>query len=209
MGGRKIRRRKSWRLARRCEALRQPCSLRPRRTSDVEARRRTCDCCETSSMEKQQLGCSVVAGWLRVCLCAATSRRGRSGGRAWVMRCSRASERLRVGARRVWHKGTGNSVALRNSGLWNMQRMQVKMSGLLGVQTPREWTGTAGLAAGGVSECCARRIKAGLLVCAGVSSCGGEAGSGARGCVKRRQRNASRVVSSCCVRQQHLQLDVQ
>lgn len=177
----------------------------------MEARTRTCDCCETGSMEKQQLSCSVVAGWLRVCLCAATSRRGRSGGRAWVGDAVLASERATAGWRAacVWHKGTGNSVALRNSGLWNMQRMQVKMSGLLGVQTPREWTGTAGLAAGGVSECCARRIKAGLLVCAGVSSCGGEAGSGARGCVKRRQRNASRVVSSCCVRQQHLQLDVQ
>ena len=134
-----------------------------------------------------------------------------SVGRACVGDAVLASERATAGWRAacVWHKGTGNSVALRNSGLWNMQRMQVKMSGLLGVQTPREWTGTAGLAAGGVSECCARRIKAGLLVCAGVSSCGGEAGSGARGCVKRRQRNASRVVSSCCVRQQHLQLDVQ
>jgi hypothetical protein len=128
-----------------------------------------------------------------------------SVGRACVGDAVLASERATAGWRAacVWHKGTGNSVALRNSGLWNMQRMQVKMSGLLGVQTPREWTGTAGLAAGGVSECCARRIKAGLLVCAGVSSCGGEAGSGARGCVKRRQRNASRVVSSRCVRQQH------
>ena len=190
MGERRIRQRRSWRLARHCEALRQPCSLRHRRTSAVDARRRTCDCYETGSLEKQQLGCSVVAGWLRLCVCAATSRRGR----AWVQRC----ERLPVGARGVWHKGTGNSVALRNSGLWNMQKMHVKMSGLVCVcvQTPREWTGTAGLAAGGVSECCARRIKAEPLVCAGgewVSSCGGEAGSGARRCVKRRQRNASRV----------------
>lgn len=132
-----------------------------------------------------------------VCVCAATSRRSRSGGRAMVMRCERASERLRVDARGVWHKGTGNSVALRNSGLWNMQRMQVLMSGLLGVQTPREWTGTAGLAAGGVSECCARRIKAGLLVCAGsewVSNCGGEAGSGAR----RVCEEEAAECESCC-----------
>jgi len=41
----------------------------------------------------------------------------------------RASERVPVGARGVWHKGTGNT--LRNSGLWNMQTMHVKMSGLL------------------------------------------------------------------------------
>ena len=192
MGGRRIRQRRSWKLARRCEALRQPCWLRHRhrRARAVEARRRTCDCHETGSMEKQQLSCLVVAGWLRLCVCAATSRRGRVG-----RGCEAASERLPVGA---WHKGTGNSVALRNSGLWNMQRKQVLMSGLLGVQTPREWTGTAGLAAGDVSECCARRIKAGPLVCAGgewVSSCGGEAGGqwGEEVCVKRRQRNASRV----------------
>lgn len=99
----------------------------------------------------------------------------------------------------MWHRGTGNSVALRNSGLWIVQRMQVLMSGLLGVQTPREWTGTAGLAAGGVSECCARRIKAGLLVCAGsewVSSCGGEAGSGAtRVC----EEEAAECESCCAV----------
>ena len=54
----------------------------------MDARRRTCDCYETGSMEKQQLGCLVVAGWLRLCVCAATSRRDR----AWVMRCERASE---------------------------------------------------------------------------------------------------------------------
>lgn len=36
-----------------------------RRTRAVEARRRTCDCRETGSMEKQQLGRLVVAGWLR------------------------------------------------------------------------------------------------------------------------------------------------
>ena len=118
MGERRIRQQRSWRLARHCEALRQPCSLRHRRASAVDARRRTCDCYETGSLEKQQLGCSVVAGWLRLCVCAATSRRGRVG-----RGCEAASERLPVGA---WHKGTGNSVALRNSGLWNMQRMHVK-----------------------------------------------------------------------------------
>ena len=125
MGGRRIRQRRSWKLARRCEALRQPCWLRHRhrRARAVEARRRTCDCHETGSMEKQQLSCLVVAGWLRLCVCAATSRRGRVG-----RGCEAASERLPVGA---WHKGTGNSVALRNSGLWNMQKMHVKMSGLV------------------------------------------------------------------------------
>ena len=109
MGGRRIRQR-SWRCVRRCEALRQPCSLRHRPGGVGDATRRTCYSHDTSSIEQQQqLGRLVVAGWLRVC---GAPRPAAVVGRVEERAIARRRARAWCGTE------TGKLVALRNSGLW-------------------------------------------------------------------------------------------
>jgi hypothetical protein len=80
-------------------------------------------------------------------LCAATSRRRRARGRLFPGRAQACGtkdgeQRRAPQQRRVEYA------------------LDARQSESLCVQMPREWTDTTGLAAGGVSECCARRIKA-------------------------------------------------
>jgi hypothetical protein len=101
---------------------------------------------DTDSMEKSLLGCGVgvAESAEEVRLCAATSRRRRARGRLFPGRAQACGTKDGE-QRRAPQAGRVESA------------LDARQSESLCVQMPREWTG---LAAGGVSECCARRIKA-------------------------------------------------